>query len=222
MSTWYRTLPLVPFSDVEGALLSFDGGELFDEDDTESPRCFTEDGMTFFVRPNRGNDFVLLRTDRDDDFLLVTDFRRDVSLSVWRTKGGWAEFLGYDEVLAAKVLAAVQDAFHVEVVSEDDGVYWGDWTEEEWNEFESLAAAEDKFYEQNFLREVAAEHEFYERVMHYVRGEDHDLQPGTIGMIKAGIAKELVDQSPDLALPEAKGRLLEAIESVYSGDGTTA
>jgi hypothetical protein len=71
---------------------------------------------------------------------------------------------------------------------------------------------------EEWQEKITAEHrdEFYEQVMRYVRGEDHDLSPGTIGMIQADIAKGLIVDHPDLALPESKERLLQAIESAYN------
>jgi hypothetical protein len=46
----------------------------------------------------------------------------------------------------------------------------------------------------------------------FVRGEDHDIKPGSVSMIKAEIAKRLTANSPDL-LADAKRRdLLKAIE----------
>ena len=59
---------------------------------------------------------------------------------------------------------------------------------------------------------------FYEQVMHYVRGEDHDLTPGTNGMTWANIAKALIADDAELALPENKDRLPQAIDAVYNRD----
>jgi hypothetical protein len=36
------------------------------------------------------------------------------------------------------------------------------------------------------------EHNFYNQVIKFIRGEGHDIRPGTIGMIQAEIAKRLV------------------------------
>jgi hypothetical protein len=81
------------------------------------------------------------------------------------------------------------DTFDVQVVSEYEPQYWGFVTHDEWDEFMERCATE-------------REDELYEQVMHYVRGEGHNLLPGTIGMIEADIAKTLIDENHNFALPE--------------------
>ena len=48
-----------------------------------------------------------------------------------------------------------------------------------------------------------ADQEFYHEMVKFARGEDHDIKPGSVWMIKAEIAKRLTANSPDL-LADAK------------------
>ena len=50
---------------------------------------------------------------------------------------------------------------------------------------------------------------FYEQVMKYVRGEQNDIGPRTVGAKRAEKAKALIADNPELALPENKKELLE-------------
>jgi hypothetical protein len=45
-----------------------------------------------------------------------------------------------------------------------------------------------------------------------LKGEPHDIRPGTGGMGKAQIARKLVEQDPVLLLPENKIKLCDPIE----------
>jgi hypothetical protein len=54
--------------------------------------------------------------------------------------------------------------------------------------------------------------------MKYLRGQPNDIRPGAIGMIKAGIAKKLVEEDPVLLAPKNKDRLLRKIKSKYECD----
>ena len=84
-------------------------------------------------------------------------------------------------------------AFDTYIVSEHQPQYWGFETQEEWD------AAEKRSRE--------FEKEFYVQIMKYLRGQPNDIRPGTIGMIKAGIAKKLVEEDPVLLAPKNKDRL---------------
>ncbi len=55
--------------------------------------------------------------------------------------------------------------------------------------------------------------EFYEDLRKYLRGEPNGIRAGTIGGIKADIARDLVAQEPSLV--EDKDRLLETVERLY-------
>ena len=59
---------------------------------------------------------------------------------------------------------------------------------------------------------------FYIEILKYLRGEPNGILPGTIGMIKADVAKELVKKNPALLLPTNKDKLLSEIELVYDGE----
>jgi lipoate-protein ligase A len=63
-----------------------------------------------------------------------------------------------------------------------------------------------------------AEDEFFNNLVKYVRDEPNGVLPGTIGMIKAKIAKTLVEIDPDLLAPEKRDVLLEAVRAVYDRD----
>jgi hypothetical protein len=82
-------------------------------------------------------------------------------------------------------------------VSEYEPEFWGFKTQEEWDAWEAKQAEEDGA-------------RFYKDLMNYVRGDPHDLKPGTLGMRCAERAKELIAANPDLALPDRQAELLEA------------
>jgi hypothetical protein len=56
--------------------------------------------------------------------------------------------------------------------------------------------------------------EFYLDVIGYLTGKINNLTPGTSGMVRAEIAKGLVDADPSLLLPENKERLLKEIDEI--------
>jgi hypothetical protein len=100
------------------------------------------------------------------------------------------------------VFDALAEEFDTEFVSEHDHRFWGFATEEEWDAFNEKIARK-------------YEDEFYKDLLHYVRGEPHGLSPGTIGMIKADIAKTIVTREPSLMKPENRSVLLAAVEGIY-------
>src|SRR5262249_30075345 len=95
-------------------------------------------------------------------------------------------------------LQVISDEFGVRILREDE--YWnGDERTEE------CLAVWDEMAEK-------VDREFFNEMRKFVRGEDHDIKPGSVGMIKAEIANRLTANSPDL-LADAKRRdLLKAIE----------
>jgi hypothetical protein len=95
-----------------------------------------------------------------------------------------SEFSRYGMNAPQRILRAIGDKFDVDIVSEYELQYWGFETQEEWD------AAWAKMGEE-------AEQDFYNNVIKFVQGEEHDITPGTIGMIKAEIAKRLVAESPE-------------------------
>jgi len=64
----------------------------------------------------------------------------------------------------------------------------------------------------------SATHQFYADLCAYIRGEPNDIRPGTIGEIKAKIAKTLVESQAALLQPENKDRLLSEMEAIYDRD----
>ena len=104
-----------------------------------------------------------------------------------------------------KILAAISEAFETDVFSEYEPQYWGFDTQEEWD------AAEQKLADQHRDR-------FYADLCAYIRGEPNDIRPGTIGEIKAKIAKTLVENDAALLQPENKDRLLAEMDAIYDRD----
>ena len=102
-------------------------------------------------------------------------------------------------------MGAIAEAFDTDIFSEYEPKYWGFDTQEEWD----LA-----------WKKIAEEHEaeLYVDIMKYLRGEPNDLKPGTVGMIVANIAKDLVTENPGLVSPDKKAELMEAIDQVYQAD----
>jgi hypothetical protein len=105
----------------------------------------------------------------------------------------------------SKILSAIAEAFDTEIVSEYEPKFWGFETQEEWDTWE-LAIVK------------AQEEDFYKDILKYLQGELNNITPGTIGMIKAEIAKKLVDGDPMLLLPANKDKFQAAIESTYDCD----
>ena len=100
---------------------------------------------------------------------------------------------------------AICDKFDVDIVSEYDPEFWGFKTQEEWDAWQDAAAKK-------------AEEDFYNEVAKFVRGEAHDITPGTIGMIKAEIAKRLIAGSPDLLAKDKRPDLIKGVNMVYDRD----
>jgi hypothetical protein len=103
------------------------------------------------------------------------------------------------------ILQAIQNLFDVDIVSEHEPPSWGYNTTEEW---EAALTAMSKKAEQNF----------YNEVVKFVRGEAHGITPGTIGMIKAEIAKRLIADSPELLAEDRRPDLIKAVNLVYDKD----
>ena len=99
------------------------------------------------------------------------------------------------------ILSAIAEAFDTDIASEHQSQYWGFETQEEW----------DAAWEQ-----MAREHreKFHLELMKYLRGEPNDIRQGTVGMIRAEIAKGLVEKDPSLLLPKNKDKLHIEINTV--------
>jgi hypothetical protein len=106
-----------------------------------------------------------------------------------------------------RILQAICEKFDVDIVSEYEPQFWGFKTKEE----------EEAFWDEIGKK---AEQDFYNEVTKFVQGEKHDLRPGSIGMIKAEIAKRLVAESPDLLSEDKRPDLIKAVDSIYDRDHT--
>ena len=108
--------------------------------------------------------------------------------------------------LPGEILGAIAESFDTDIVSEYEPKFWGYETQEAWD------AAQSQIHQEQ-------EDEFYVDVLRYVRDEEHELRPGSIGLIKTIIAKKLIADDPDLALPEQiKETLLQTIHEIYFRD----
>ena len=127
-------------------------------------------------------------------------------LWVYLTEDGFVDSLSrYGANAPGKILAAISEAFETDVFSEHEPQYWGFDTKEEWD------AAWKKFADQDRDR-------FYADLCAYIRGEPNNIKPGTIGEIKAKIAKTLVESQAALLQPENKDRLLAEMDAIYDRD----
>jgi len=118
----------------------------------------------------------------------LTDGRN--SLWVYCSDQGAVDtFTRYGMNAPQRILKAIGDEFDVDIVSEHDPEFWRYETKEEWDAAWSAIA---KKHEQDF----------YDEVVKFVRGERHDIKPGTIGMLQAEIAKRLIAESPDLLVED--------------------
>jgi hypothetical protein len=104
-----------------------------------------------------------------------------------------------------RILGAIVEEFDVEIVSEYEPRYWGFATQEEWDD---AMAAVDELHNRTFYNEVAK----------FIRGEEHDIEPGTIGMEKAELAKRLVAETPELLSDDKRPELIKAVTTTYDRD----
>ncbi len=104
-----------------------------------------------------------------------------------------------------RILRAIADKFDVDILSEYEPEFWGYETEEEWHAAWATIAEKD-------------EQDFYNDVVRFVRGDSHEIGPGTIGMIRAEIAKRLVWESPELLDEDKRRELIKAVEVIYDRD----
>ena len=106
----------------------------------------------------------------------------------------------YGANCSLRILEVIAQVFDVDIVSEHQPQFWGFETQEDWE------AAQNESHQQDLQ-------EFYEEVLNYLRGEPNGIRAGSIGEIKANIAKELIAQEPTWA--ENREKLIEAVERVY-------
>jgi hypothetical protein len=87
---------------------------------------------------------------------------------------------------------------------------------EAWRIFLHGTDEERRQFDAEFHQTMAAharesDDQFYVSLLKFLAGEAHDIEPGTVGMRRAEIAKTLVDENPAWAAPENKERLLKEI-----------
>jgi hypothetical protein len=104
------------------------------------------------------------------------------------------------------ILRSISDEFDVDIVSEYEPQYWGFETEDEWNA--ALAKMEED-----------AERDFLNEVVKFVRGEDHKISSGTVGMAQAEIVKRLIAENPHLAVEAKLPDLINAVRTIYDRTG---
>jgi hypothetical protein len=107
------------------------------------------------------------------------------------------------------ILNAIAQAFDTYYFSEHMPQYWGFDTEEELDEWHAALAKEER-------------DEFYLQIQQFLAGLPSGIGEGTVGEIQAKIARKLVEEQPALALPEAKERLMDAIDVIYLRDHAIA
>jgi hypothetical protein len=101
-----------------------------------------------------------------------------------------------------KILNAIAETWDTDIVSEYEPQFWGFETQEEWDAWSEKESREQR-------------DEFHIELLKYLRGEPNDIRPGTIGMTWAEIAKRLVENDPELLLPENKEKLRSEIGATY-------
>jgi hypothetical protein len=104
-----------------------------------------------------------------------------------------------------KILKAIAEVFETDIFSEHEPQYWGFDTQGEWDAAMERVAKKER-------------ERFHAEIVKYLRGEPHDILPSTIGMVKAEIAKKLVEEDPELLSPENKDQLMSKMESRYLRD----
>jgi hypothetical protein len=138
----------------------------------------------------------------------LTDGRNYMWVSI-NKEGNVTDLIRYASCGApAKILDAVAQVFDTNIVSEYEPQYWGFDTQEEWDAFQA---------------KISKEHheEFYVDILKFLRGDPHDIRPGTNGMTMAEIAKALVEKDPSLLNPESKEQLLGKIREVFFNEHVT-
>ena len=101
-----------------------------------------------------------------------------------------------------RILNAIEKAFDTAIYCEHEPQFWGFESQEEWDSAMEEASRKD-------------EENLYAEIMKFVGGQRCDLRPGTIGMIMANIAKELIAKNRGLALPSRWQELMEAVHQAY-------
>ena len=194
MSTDYRTMDKISFADLfDGRLERFEVREHIKAAETSNTqRCLTD-----------GRNYLWVYAECDGTVGSMTTFGASDGSTSDFTVGMRGLLVGGNA--PGRILGAIAKTFDTYIISEHEPQYWGFDTQEEWD----LA-----------LKKIAEEGEtkFHAEIIKYVTGGPNDLKPGTIGMIQAKIAKDLVTENPGLVSPDKKEELMEAIEKVYKAD----
>jgi hypothetical protein len=122
---------------------------------------------------------------------------------VYADDGGDVAVLSrYGSNVPGRILKAVAEVFNTDIYSEHEPQFWEFASKEEWH----VA-----------MEEMSREHrdKFHADILRYLKGAEHGIEPGTVGMMKAEIARGLVCRDPDLACPEKKDQLMAAIDAKY-------
>jgi hypothetical protein len=127
--------------------------------------------------------------------------------SIWvdADDDGYVSYLKHSGYPPFRILDAICEEFETTIYSEFHPQFWGFDTDEEWE------AA---------MRELDREDEerFYTDIIKFLVGQEHGIKSGTVGMIQAKIAQELVLLRPELTRLDKKNELLAAINDAYNLD----
>jgi hypothetical protein len=135
-----------------------------------------------------------------ETYLIMTDGQN--YLHAYQAPNGQLGFTRFGENMPGYILGTISRLFDTEIFSEYCPQFWGYDTNEEWEASSEEMAA-------------AGRHEFYVEIQKILRGEPVDVDPETIWMTKAQIAKELVGVDPSLLLAENEALLMAKIEGIY-------
>ena len=102
-----------------------------------------------------------------------------------------------------KILGKIAETFETDIYSEYDPRFWGFDTQAEWDAWQERAAKESRA-------------KFCAEIIKFVLGQPNDIDEGTVGMLQAEIARELVAVSPDLVLPDRTEDLMASVERTYN------
>jgi hypothetical protein len=127
-------------------------------------------------------------------------------LWVWSHNGYAAtSFTRYGGNAVNHILSSIFEEFDTNIYSEYQCQYWGFNSDEEWTDWMNEQSKSDN-------------DKFYEEIVRFVTEQGCDFKTGTIGMIKAEIAKKLVSRSPELLLMANRDRLMDDIENSYNSE----
>ena len=130
-------------------------------------------------------------------------------IQFYENKEGIAELENFGSDVEApgpkRVVQVLFDVFGIRIVFETQPEYWGFETQEEWDNYLAKRAEED-------------EANFYAECMKYVRGEENDIKPGTVGEGWAMHAKVLIVKNPQLAMRENKVELLREARTLATAE----